>query len=479
MALSSGLGDLPNAELRAAMHRVADLVADYLANVGEMPVLPALAPGEFKRMLPAAPPSEGESLDVILDDYSRLIVPNTAHWNHPGFLAYFAITGSAPGIVAEALAASLNLNAMLWRTGPAATELEETVCGWLRDLMQLPPSFAGHITDTASTSTLVALAAARHSLSGLAIRERGLAGRPDVPPLVVYASDQAHSSVDKAAIVLGLGHENVRRVASDANFRLSVPALASAIAADRAAGRRPLAVVATVGTTSTTSIDPVPAIADLCREQGIWLHVDAAYAGSAAICPELRALMPGIERADSLVTNPHKWLFTPVDCSLLYVRDPALLRAAFSLIPEYLRTDEQNVTNLMDTGFQLGRRFRGRRSGTVVSRLFPRSRSGAAAGRRWRARPLQRAAPGGGQCRRPFLPLPHRSQWSHHVAGGDQQPRDRRRATRGPATRAGRLRAPPRRGRRRCGLRASVRAGSRSVFRPRSPRSAVPTRHRD
>jgi aromatic-L-amino-acid decarboxylase len=288
MALSSGLGDLPNAELRAAMHRVADLVADYLANVGEMPVLPALAPGEFKRMLPAAPPSEGESLDAILDDYSRLIVPNTAHWNHPGFLAYFAITGSAPGIVAEALAASLNLNAMLWRTGPAATELEETVCGWLRDLMQLPPSFAGHITDTASTSTLVALAAARHSLSGLAIRERGLAGRPDVPPLVVYASDQAHSSVDKAAIVLGLGHENVRRVASDANFRLSVPALASAIAADRAAGRRPLAVVATVGTTSTTSIDPVPAIADLCREQGIWLHVGLGRHLSRAPRPDAR-----------------------------------------------------------------------------------------------------------------------------------------------------------------------------------------------
>src|SRR5436305_5795071 len=248
---------------------------------------------------------------------------------------------------------------MLWRTSPAGTELEERVCDWLRPMMDLPAGFRGHITDTASSSSLVALAAARHRLPGLDVRVRGLAGRPDAPPLVVYASDQAHSSIDKAAIVLGVGQENVRRVASDAEFRLSVPALAAAIAADRQAGRLPMAVVATVGSTSTTSVDPVPAIADLCARQGIWLHVDAAYAGAAAICPEYRALMPGIERADSLVVNPHKWLFTPVDCSVLYVRDPALLKGAFSLVPEYLRTGESSeVTNLMDLGFQLGRRFR-------------------------------------------------------------------------------------------------------------------------
>lgn len=351
-------GDLPDDEIRRALHRAADHIADYLAGVGGYPVVPPVVPGEVARQLPAAPPEGPEPLDRILDDYERLIEPNVTHWNHPGFLAYFAITGSGPGIVGEALAASLNVNAMLWRTSPASTELEERVCDWLRQMMDLPPAFRGHINDTASTSSLVALAAARHRLSGLDVRERGLSGRPEVPPLMLYASDQAHSSIDKAAIVLGLGHANVRRIECDAAFRMSVPALEAAIAQDRAAGRLPMAVVATAGTTSTTSIDPIPEIAGLCEREGIWLHADAAYAGSAAVCPELRALMPGLERADSIVVNPHKWLFTPVDCSVLYVRDPALLRAAFSLVPEYLRTDEAGVTNLMDTGFQLGRRFR-------------------------------------------------------------------------------------------------------------------------
>jgi aromatic-L-amino-acid decarboxylase len=350
--------DLPADEFRSAMHRVADLVADYLEGVGERPVLPAVKPGEVRRELPASPPMAPEPLDTVLDDYRRVIEPNVTHWNHPGFFAYFAITGSGPGILGETLAAALNVNAMLWRTSPAATELEERVCEWLAQMMELPADFRGHINDTASTSSLVALAAARHRLPGLDARIKGLSGRPDAPALTVYASDQAHSSIDKSAIVLGVGQENVRRIESDGEFRMSVPALAQAIAADRAAGRLPMAVVATVGTTSTTSIDPVPAIADLCAREGIWLHVDAAYAGSAAICPELRAAMPGLERADSLVVNPHKWLFTPVDCSVLYVRDPALLRAAFSLVPEYLRTSEEEVTNLMDYGFQLGRRFR-------------------------------------------------------------------------------------------------------------------------
>jgi aromatic-L-amino-acid decarboxylase len=351
--------DLPADEFRAAMHRVADLVADYLEGVGDRPVLPAVRPGEVRRALPASPPEEAEPLDAVLDDYLRVIEPNLTHWNHPGFLAYFANTGSGPGILGETLAAALNVNAMLWRTAPAATELEERVCQWLGRMMELPADFQGHINDTASSSSLVALAAARHRLPGLDVRVRGLAGRPDAPPLTVYASDQAHSSIDKSAIVLGIGQENVRRIASDGDFRMSVPALAEAIAADRAAGKLPMAVVATVGTTSTTSVDPVSAIADLCAREGVWLHVDAAYAGSAAIVPELRALMPGIERGDSLVVNPHKWLFTPVDCSVLFVRDPALLRAAFSLVPEYLRTAEDSeVTNLMDYGFQLGRRFR-------------------------------------------------------------------------------------------------------------------------
>ncbi|HEY2290230.1 MAG TPA: pyridoxal-dependent decarboxylase [Thermoanaerobaculia bacterium] len=350
--------DLPADEFRSAMHRVADLVADYLEGVGDRPVLPAVKPGEVRSVLPAAPPEAPEPLDTILDDYLRVIEPNLTHWNHPGFLAYFAITGSGPGILGETLAAGLNVNAMLWRTSPAGTELEERVCAWLARMMDLPADFRGHINDTASSSSLVALAAARHRLP-VDVRVRGLSGRPEVPPLTLYASDQAHSSIDKSAIVLGLGQENVRRIETDDEFRMSVPALTRAIERDRAEGRLPMAVVATVGTTSTTSVDPVPEIADLCARFGVWLHVDAAYAGSAAICPEYRALMPGIERADSLVVNPHKWLFTPVDCSLLYVRDPALLKAAFSLVPEYLRTAEDSeVTNLMDYGFQLGRRFR-------------------------------------------------------------------------------------------------------------------------
>lgn len=340
------------------MHRVADLVADYLEKVGSLPVLPGVAPGEVAARLPASAPSSPEPLAAVLDDYERLIEPNVTHWNHPGFLAYFAITGSGPGILGETLAAGLNVNAMLWRSSPAATELEERVCDWLRQMLDLPAAFRGHINDTASTSSLVALAAARHRLPGLAIRTRGLAGRPEMPALTLYVSDQAHSSIDKAAIVLGLGQDAVRRIETDADFRMSVPALAAAIASDRQAGRLPMAVVATAGSTSTTSVDPIAELAGLCAAQGIWLHVDAAYAGSAAICPELRALMAGIECADSIVVNPHKWLFTPVDCSLLLVRDPANLRAAFSLVPEYLRTDEADVTNLMDLGFQLGRRFR-------------------------------------------------------------------------------------------------------------------------
>lgn len=351
-------GDLPPDQFRSAMHRAADLIADYLERVGDHPVLPAVSPGDVGRALPAAPPELPEPVDLLLDDYRRLIEPNVTHWNHPGFLAYFAISGSGPGILGEALAAGLNVNAMLWRTSPAAVELEERVCDWLRQMIGLPAEFKGHINDTASSSSLVALAAARHRMPGLDVRTRGLAGRPDLPALTVYASDQAHSSIDKACIVLGIGQENVRRVASDGEFRMSVPALEEAVARDRDAGRLPMAVVATAGTTSTTSVDPIEAIADLCARGGIWLHVDAAYAGSAAVCPEHRALMPGLERADSIVVNPHKWLFTPVDCSILWVRDPALLRAAFSLIPDYLRTDEPGVTNLMDLGFQLGRRFR-------------------------------------------------------------------------------------------------------------------------
>ncbi len=366
---ASPTGDMPNDEFRAAMHRVADMVADYLDNVRDYPVLPRIEPGEVRSALPSAPPADGEPIDRILDDYKSIIEPNVTHWNHPGFMAYFAVTGSGPGILGEALAAAVNVNAMLWRTGPAPTELEELVCDWVRQMIDLPPEFKGHINDTASMSSLLSLAAARHRLSEYDIRQRGMGGRGDLPALTVYASEHAHSSIDKSAITLGIGLANVRHVPADDAFRMDPDALAAAIAEDQGAGRRPVAVVATVGTTSTTSIDPLAAIADICRREKIWLHVDAAYAGSAAICPEYRAWMAGLERADSVVLNPHKWLFVPVDCSILLVRDPHLLKEAFSLVPEYLRTNDSGVTNLMDYGVQLGRRFRALKVWMVIRRF--------------------------------------------------------------------------------------------------------------
>ncbi|MBK8916127.1 MAG: amino acid decarboxylase [Phycisphaerales bacterium] len=352
------VGDLPDDEFRRALHRAADLIADYVRNPAAHRVSPRLAPGGLRALLPSAPPAQGEALDALLDDYQSLIVPNSTHWNHPGFLAYFANSATAPGILGEMLAAALNVNAMLWRTGPAATELEEHVCDWLRQMMDLPPEFRGHINDTASISSLLAIAAARQNIGDPAMRDEGMSGRSDLPRLTVYASEQAHSSIDKALITLGLGLRSLRRIPVNGDFQMDAAALAERIDADRTAGMRPFAVVATVGSTSTTSIDPLMRVAEAVRERGLWLHVDAAYAGSAAICPEVRALMAGMELADSIVVNPHKWLFTPVDCSVLYLRNPDALRAAFALTPDYLKTTEAGVTNLMDYGPQLGRRFR-------------------------------------------------------------------------------------------------------------------------
>lgn len=343
-------------EFREHGRAVIDRIAEYLAHPGNVAVLPDLRPGDVRSALPAGPPDRPEPFDRILADYDRLIVPNTTHWNHPGFLAYFAITASGPGILAEALAAALNVNAMLWRSGPAQTELEEVTLGWLRQLLGLPDVFHGVINDTASSSTLYALAAAREG-ADLGIRQHGMAGRP-LPRLRVYCSEEAHSSVDKAVITLGLGAENVVRLPTDDAFRMDVDALRRAVARDRTAGFRPLAVVATVGTTGVTAVDPVPAIADVCRDEGLWLHVDAAYGGIAAIVPELSAVLAGCERADSLVVNPHKWLFVPIDCSAAYTRHPEVMRRAFSLTPEYLKTAESDATNLMDYGVSLGRRFR-------------------------------------------------------------------------------------------------------------------------
>jgi aromatic-L-amino-acid decarboxylase len=350
------LPDMNAQEFRAAAHQVVERIAAFLQEPERWRVLPAIAPGELRAALPSAPPAHGESFDDILADFDRLIMPATTHWNHPGFMAYFATSGSAPGILAEALIAMLNVNAMLWRSGPAQTELEEVTLDWLRQMIGLPQQFDGTINDTASSSTLYALAAAREYHADLQVRERGLSGAPQ---LRIYCSEQAHSSVDKAALTLGLGMAGIRHIATDAAFRMDAAALRHAIAEDRAQGVRPIAVVATVGTTSTTSVDPVPEIAEVCEREQLWLHVDAAYAGAAALLPELRSILAGSERAHSLVINPHKWLFTPMDCSVLYTSRPDVLRAAFSLVPEYLRTAEEgSARNLMDYGVALGRRFR-------------------------------------------------------------------------------------------------------------------------
>ncbi len=353
-----GTGDFDDETFRRAAHQAVDWIADYLRDIDRYPVLARVAPGEIRASLPASAPASGESLETMLADFQRLIVPGVTHWNHPGFFAYFSVSASTPGILGEMLAAALNVNGMLWRTSPSATELEEVALGWLRQMLGLADEWFGLITDTASISTLLALAAAREVREELAVRERGLAGRPDLPRMRVYCSAQAHSSVDKAAITLGLGHENVVRIGVDDAFRMRADLLADAIAVDVAAGYIPTACVATVGTTSTTSVDPVPAIADLCARYGIWLHVDAAYGGAMAVVPEFRTLFDGVDRADSMVVNPHKWLFTPIDCSALYTRRPDVLRRAFALVPAYLTTDDGGATNLMDYGVQLGRRFR-------------------------------------------------------------------------------------------------------------------------
>ncbi len=350
---------LPDFDFRTEAHRLADWIADYLAHPERFPVLSRVRPGEISGALPRAAPPHGESFDAIFADFERIILPGITHWNHPGFFAYFAISGSGAGVLGEFLSAALNVQAMLWRTSPAATELETVTLDWLRQLLGLDAGFDGVIYDTASVSTLHALAAAREAAVP-DVREAGLPARGDVPALTVYCSEHAHSSVDKAVILLGLGHRALRRIPVDAEFRMRPEALADRIAEDRRAGRIPVAAIATVGSTSSTSVDPVEAIAEICARERVWLHVDAAYAGVAAMVPGYEWILRGAARADSLVVNPHKWLFTPFDLSVLYCRRMDVLRQAFALTPEYLKTREgdEGVRNLMDTGIQLGRRFR-------------------------------------------------------------------------------------------------------------------------
>jgi aromatic-L-amino-acid/L-tryptophan decarboxylase len=350
--------DMNSDEFREAGKQLIDWIADYLDHPERYPVLSRVKPGEVKDQLPARPPTTPESFDAILQDFNDVIMPGITHWNHPAFMAYFGTTGSLPGILGELLTAGVNANGMLWRTSPSVTELEEVVLDWLRQMVGLPDSFKGVIMDTASISSMIAVAAAREALN-LRIREEGMAGRSDLPRLTMYTSEQSHSSIEKGGIVLGIGQQNVRKIEVDADFRMKPDRLAAAIAADRRAGYVPFFVCATVGTTSTTSIDPVPDIADICAREHVWLHIDGAYGGNAAVVPEMRYVLAGVERADSFVMNPHKWMFMPLDFSAFYTRHVDVLKRAFSILPEYLRTAEgSTVTNFMDYGVQLGRRFR-------------------------------------------------------------------------------------------------------------------------
>ena len=336
-------------EFRAAAHQTVDWIADYLRDIRQYPVSPQVEPGALTARLPKQGPERGESMETILDDFRKLIVPGVTHWNHPRFFGYFSISASGPGILGEMLAAALNVNHMLWKTGPSATELEQVSLGWLRQWLGLPENFFGIIHDTASTASLHAVIAARE------------AAGPTTLPLVLYTSEHANLSVDRAALGAGIGRENIRHIAIDQDFRMRTDALVAAIEADLAAGRKPFCVVPTLGTTSSSSLDPLPEIAAIARRCGLWLHVDAAYAGPAAILDEYRHILAGAELADSLVLNPHKWLFTPVDLSALYTRRPEMFRQALSLdqTPDYLQTAEDpNAVNLSNYSVALGRRFR-------------------------------------------------------------------------------------------------------------------------
>ena len=342
-------------EFRASGHQVVDWIADYLRDIRDLPVLPDVQPGALTDRLPSAGPEQGESMDAILADFRNLIVPGMTHWNHPRFFGYFSISASGPGILGEMLAAALNVNHMLWKTSPAATELEQITLGWIRQWLGLPDDFFGIIHDTASTGSLHAILAARE----LASPEVRLSG--EQPPLVLYASEHAHSSIDRGALAAGIGLQNIRHVPSDDEFRMRQDALAGMIEEDLAAGRKPFCDVATVGTTSTTSVDSITEIGAIARRHNLWFHVDAAYAGSAALLEEHRHILNGAAQADSLVVNPHKWLFTPVDLSILYTRRPDVMRRMLSLeeTPPYLDAAEQDrAVNLSEYSLALGRRFR-------------------------------------------------------------------------------------------------------------------------
>ncbi len=345
---------MKNDDFRRAGHQFVDWIADYFENIEKYPVLSPVEPGEIKALIPAVPPARGEAMDGIFRDFERVVMPGIAHWQHPGWFAYFPANNSPASVLGEMLTAGLGAQCMVWKTSPAAAELEEVVADWLRQMIGLPEGFAGVIQDTASTATLCALLTARERATGFESNESGLRA-----PLAVYASGEAHSSVEKAVKIAGYGKKSLRRIPTDGRFALVPERLEEALARDKEAGLVPACVVATVGTTSSGGLDPLRPIGDICRRHGVWLHVDAAWAGTAALLPEKRWILDGAEQADSLVFNPHKWMVTNFDCSAYFVRDPAALVRTFEIHPEYLKTGvDAKVRNYRDWGIQLGRRFR-------------------------------------------------------------------------------------------------------------------------
>ena len=340
-------------------HQVVDRVADYMKNVEQYPVLPPVAPGEIRRQLPEEPPGQGEPMEAILRDFETIIMPGVTHWNHPRFFAYFPANHSGPAILGELLSAGLGINGMVWQSCPAATELEEVVMDWLRQMIALPDSFRGVIQDTASTATLCALLCARERMTDYRINRRGAGGWSDGGALRIYTSSEAHSSVEKGAMIAGFGSENVVPVKVDESRSIDPADLERRIVDDRENGLSPCAVIATVGTTSSTAVDAIRPLGEIAARHGLWLHVDAALAGSAAILPEMRWLIDGVELSHSFVFNPHKWLFTNFDCSAFFCREPETLVRTLSVMPEYLKTGlDSQVTNFRDWGIPLGRRFR-------------------------------------------------------------------------------------------------------------------------
>ena len=345
---------MKNEDFRLVGHQFVDWIADYFENVEKFPILSPLEPGDVKKNIPAVPPSRGEAMEGIFRDFERVLLPGISHWQHPGWFAYFPANNSPASVLGEFLTAGLGAQCMVWQTSPAAAELEEVVLDWLRQMTGLPENFSGVIQDTASTATLCALLSARERATGFESNDAGLRA-----PLTVYASEEAHSSVDKGVKIAGFGSKNFRRLPTDERFAVIPEKLEEAMTRDRDAGFVPACVVATVGTTSSGAIDPLRAVGEICRKHGAWLHVDAAWAGTAALLPEKRWILDGVELADSFVFNPHKWMVTNFDCSAYFVKDPAALVRTFEIHPEYLKTGvDAKVKNYRDWGIQLGRRFR-------------------------------------------------------------------------------------------------------------------------